>query len=99
MSLHNPEAITEETCDKIHKGMTQAEVVTCCGREPDSKSEDDDVWFWSGLRHRTDDRDAIVRELLIVGFDKNHLVDTATLAPVMQEWTWFDKVRAWLGIW
>ena len=57
--LPKADQITEDNADRIHEGMSAAEVILVLGREPDSKG--DEVWIWNRRRlEPSDDPDALI---------------------------------------
>jgi hypothetical protein len=82
--------ITQANCDRIKRGMSEAEVVAILGREKD------DAWgwgqhhlFWKGARG------TILVDVVIPG--PLCLVQSASFTPTPPQ-TMLEKIRDWLGL-
>lgn len=94
--LSKADQITEENADRIHEGMSAAEVISVLGREPDSKG--DEVWIWNRRRlEPSDDPDALIHGFIVVQFDSRQKVECSTYAIESVDATWFDRMRAKVG--
>jgi hypothetical protein len=98
------QVITKENAEKIHEGMSPAEVISLLGREPDSKyhygesPHDEHQWWWNRRTlDPSNDPDMLIRGSIIVEFDGNQKVKLTCYKSDRVEKSWFDSIRAELG--